>query len=109
MLMAGLGTLLNAFFLALIVTGVMKLFQIHTALGEIKDELAKGRSYTPVAAPPMPAYQPYSVPPGYSAPVAASPTAPAMGDMRSGEEMLRELDAQMMLEEARRRGGLNPR
>jgi hypothetical protein len=105
--MVGLGTLVNVFFIAVIVAGVMKLFQIHAVLGEIKEELSKGRSFPPVAAPPAPAFQAYTAPQPYSAPVA--PSAPVVGDGRSGEEMLRELDAQMMLEEARRRGGLNPR
>lgn len=109
MVLAGFGALVNAFFIALVVAAVMKLFQIHTLLGEIKDQLAKGPSYMPVVAPQAPVYQAYNAPQAYSVPVAPVAAAPVVGDTRSGEEMLRELDAQMMLEEARRRGGLNPR
>jgi hypothetical protein len=94
MLMAGLGTLMNAFFLALIVAGVMKLFQIHSTLNEIKEQLGKSPSY----APPLPRV------PSYQAPSALSPAAASSSDMRSGEEMLRDLDAQMRLEETRRTG-----
>jgi hypothetical protein len=103
MLQAAFGLLMNALVLALVGAGVMKLFQIHTALGEIKEQLGRGPSYAPPMAH-VPSYPVYAPPP--SAPTIP---APAVGDGRSGEQMLRELDAQMMLEEARRRGGLNPR
>ena len=81
---AGLSSLVSVFVLAVFVAGVMKLFQIHTVLTEIKDGLrSRGTSY---AAPP------------YSAPATAVPPT-ALHGMGSGDDMLRALDAQMKWDE----------
>jgi hypothetical protein len=92
--MAGLGTLMNVFFLAMIVAGVLKLFQIHTTLGEIKDQLGKSSIQVP----------PVARIPTYSAQSAPNPFIPAAVDTRSGEEMLRDLDSQMRVEQPRHPG-----
>jgi riboflavin transporter FmnP len=80
-LAAGLSSLINIFLLALFMAGVMKLFQIHTTLTEIKDALRAGSVSTRTPAPS-----------NYVAPT-------PLHEMRSGEDMLRALDAQMHLEE----------
>jgi hypothetical protein len=88
-LAAGLSSLLSVFVFAIFVAGVMKLFQIHTVLTEIKDQLLTGRS-APV----------YSIP----SPVAQAPTAPdELHSLGSGDEMLRALDAQMKWDETQSR------
>jgi hypothetical protein len=111
MMAAGVGMLLNLFFLGMLVAAVMKLFQVHTTLTEIKDLLAKAPA--PVYVPPAHTPQVYAQP-VYAQPAAQpvspqttlrmppQPAAPIVGDARSGEEMLRELDAQMRIEEASR-------
>lgn len=125
MMMAGVGMLINAFFVGLIVAVVMKMFQIHTTLTEIKEQLAKAPA--PQAAYAQPAYaqptsansifaQPAASPAAPSAPQptlrvkplseTAEPIAPMVGDSRSGEELLRELDEQMRLEESTQRDRL---
>jgi predicted lipid-binding transport protein (Tim44 family) len=125
MMMAGVGMLMNFFFVGLIVAIVMKLFQIHSTLTEIKEELAKApvtqAAYAPppytqppaaqrVAPQPPPAKSIFAQP-AASAPSVPQPTlrvappsappeavAPMVGDTRSGEELLRELDAQMRMD-----------
>jgi hypothetical protein len=89
-LAAGLSSLLSVFVLAVFVAGVMKVFQIHTVLTEIRDKLATGRT----AAAPV-----------FAAPVAAQvPATPqALHSMASGDEMLRALDAQMKWDETESR------
>jgi hypothetical protein len=109
-MMAGLGMLIEFFFVGLIVAIVMKLFQIHSTLTEIKDQL--GKAPVPQAAYAPPAYvQPAAAPTALSNPQptlrvkpSAPPAtvAPMVGDVRSGEELLRELDAQMRFEESAR-------
>jgi hypothetical protein len=96
---AGLSSLITVFMLALFMAGVMKLFQIHTTLTEIKDALkatpvAPRASVAPVAtyAAPSPAASP--------APAPAPPLA--LHEMQSGEEMLRALDAQIHMEDRAR-------
>ncbi|MEI9812338.1 MAG: hypothetical protein WDO18_06555 [Acidobacteriota bacterium] len=95
--MGALGTLVNAFLIALFAAGILKLFQIHTVLTEIKEQLGRGASSTPRAD------HPYAPPAFGVAPTAHAAAAPLVGDTRSGEEMLRALDAQMHMEEAARR------
>jgi hypothetical protein len=116
MMAAGVGLIMNLFFVGLIVAAVMKLFNIHTTLVEIKDQLAKAPSVQPASIPTTPARPAFSLPTRAQQPSAqpASPqptlrvpppsapapaVAPMVGDTRSGEEMLRELDAQMRIEE----------
>ena len=82
-LATGLSTLINIFMLALFIAGVMKLFQIHTTLTEIKDALRSGSVSHRVAQP--------------SSTAAATP----LHSMQSGEDMLRALDAQMHFDRAR--------
>ena len=119
MMMAGAGMLIEFFFVGLIVAIVMKLFQIHSTLTEIKDQLAKapvtqGAYAPPAYAQPTPARSIFAQP--ATAPAGPQPTlrvklpgefpepvAPMVGDARSGEELLRELDAQMRFEETARR------
>jgi hypothetical protein len=74
---AAFSTLITVFVLALFAAGVMKLFQIHSVLLEIKDALAR----RPVS--PVPSVPPAAVP---------------LALTQSGEEMLRALDAQMRWE-----------
>ncbi|MEO5926899.1 MAG: hypothetical protein ABIR70_24000 [Bryobacteraceae bacterium] len=88
-LAAGVSSLMSVFILAVFVAGVMKLFQIHTVLTEIKDSLRSGSGAR-----------------SYSAPTAVMPvsTAPeALHSMGSGDEMLRALDAQMKWDESNSR------
>ncbi len=75
----GFSTLMNVLLMACFIAGVSKLFQIHALLTEIRDAL-KGRSVAlhTTASVPTPLHE-----------------------MRSGEEMLRELDAQIQDEELR--------
>jgi hypothetical protein len=75
---AGLSTIVNVFMLALFIAGVLKLFQIHTTLTEIKDALKSGSSATRAAAVPPPT---------------------SLHTLGSGEEMLRALAAEMNDEE----------
>lgn len=106
----GLGAISTMFALVMVVAGVMKLFQIHTLLTEIKSELQSGaRSMAPaVSAAPVVTYapvvpRPVATPPAATAPaapVAAPPETAHLYSMGSGEEMLRALDAQMRAEEA---------
>lgn len=87
-LAAGLSSLISVFALALFVAGVLKLFQIHTVLTEIKDALRAA----PVASPRASA-------PAFAAPAApATPTA--LHSLGSGDDMLRALDAQMKWDES---------
>ncbi|MEP6962841.1 MAG: hypothetical protein ABI995_12235 [Acidobacteriota bacterium] len=86
----------------LFAAAVLKLFQIHASLGEIKELLQGIRSQGSSFAGPV---QRVAAPvPSYSAPVvpslASDPVIQPGIDTRSGEEMLRALDAQMHLEEA---------
>ncbi len=117
MMMAGVGMLMNLFFVGLIVAAVLKLFQIHTTLTEIKEKLASPSlasystpQYTALAPAPRAAPEP-AARPAFKMPElrTSAPSAPAqppapmpslVGDTRSGEEMLRELDSQMRMEEA---------
>lgn len=89
-LAAGLSSLISVFALALFVAGVLKLFQIHTVLTEIKDALRTSPQPAPRAA----------------APVFATPAAPvtptALHSLGSGDDMLRALDAQMKWDESAR-------
>ena len=95
-LAAGLSSLLSVFVLALFAAGIMKLFQIHTTLGEIKDELKKSHPMPSFAAPA------FSRAPDAKAPVA--PIAPdELHSLGSGDDMLRALDAQMKWDEAESR------
>ncbi len=94
-LAAGLSSLMSVFILAVFVAGVMKLFQIHTLLTEIKDELKAGRSVPSYSAPVL-------APPVLKAPTV--PAAPeALHSLGSGDDMLRALDAQMKWDEAESR------
>lgn len=84
-LAAGLSSLISVFALALFVAGVLKLFQIHTVLTEIKDALRSAPQASPRAA----------------APVFAAPATPtALHSLGSGDDMLRALDAQMKWDES---------
>ncbi len=77
---AAIGNVISIAVLCLFVAGVLKVFQIHTALTEIKEVLTniKNRQdFTPVETPPP-----------------AHPLAP------SGEEMLRALDRELNLEQS---------
>ena len=98
-LAAGLSSLISVFALALFVAGVLKLFQIHTVLTEIKDALrAAPRTAAPMFAAPGFA-APGSAAPGSGAPAApATPTA--LHSLGSGDDMLRALDAQMKWDES---------
>jgi hypothetical protein len=90
-LAAGLSSLVSVFVLAVFVAGVMKLFQIHTVLTEIKEGLR--------SAPAARASAPFSAPAAFAAP--AAPPAPSeLHSMGSGDEMLRALDAQMKWDES---------
>lgn len=113
MMMTGVGMLMNLFFLGMVVAAAMKLFQVHTTLLEIKDLLAKAPAptYIPAAHTPQAYSQPVSRQPAPQPGQATlrmppEPAATAVVDTRSGEEMLRELDTQMRIEEASR---LKPR
>ena len=93
-LAAGLSSLLSVFVLAVFVAGVMKVFQIHTLLTEIKDQLKAGR---PAA---------FAAPSFAAAPVKAPAVPPAPEELHalgSGDDMLRALDAQMKWDEAESR------
>ena len=101
----GLGAVAILFTVAMALAGVMKLFQIHTTLTEIKDALQAGAR--PLAAMPMSSMHtpiPPSPMPNPGAPVSVPSGAPAatahLYSMGSGEDMLRALDAQMRAEEA---------
>lgn len=76
-LAAGLSTVMNVFLLGLFVAGVLKLFQIHTVLTEMKDAL--GNRSVPRSAPP--------------------PDGTPLHSLGSGDEMLRAVDAQLREEE----------
>ena len=91
-LSAAFSSILSIIAFCLFVAGVLKLFQIATTLGEIKDALHQIRRGSDLQVTAHAA-------------VAASPASGA-----SGEEMLRALDAQMHLEESlhRERPSLNP-
>jgi hypothetical protein len=91
---AGLSSLVTIFVLALFVAGVMKLFQIHTVLTEIKDGLRSAPLSGRAAIPYAPST--FSAPPVPEAP--ATPTA--LHAMGSGDDMLRALDAQMKWDES---------
>ena len=96
---AAINALLSVAAFVMFMGGVLKLFQILTALGEIKEILQAIRASGSVLAAPKVA------PPAYSAPAASFPltSEPASAlplHGRSGEEMLRELDAQMRFDEA---------
>jgi hypothetical protein len=78
----GISSLVSIFVLVVFIAGVMKLFQIHTVLMEIKDSLKT----TPVASRPV----------GMGA--SSTPTPAALREMQSGEDMLRALDAQIKLD-----------
>jgi hypothetical protein len=85
---AGMAGVMNLFMLGLFIAGVMKLFQIHATLLEIKDDLHSG---------------PHATASSSREPEAKRPAAPTpLHELPSGEEMLRALDAQMHLEEAAR-------
>jgi hypothetical protein len=82
-LAAGLSSLISVFVLIVFVAGVMKLFQIHTVLTEIKDNLRMSSVTGRVPAP------------------LAVPMAPTkLHEMSSGDDMLRALDAQMKWDES---------
>ncbi len=89
-LAAGVSSLMSVFLLAVFVAGVMKLFQIHTVLVEIKDSMRSG-----------------NVSHSFSVPSAVAPVVPAapeaLHSMGSGDEMLRALDAQMKWDETESR------
>ena len=88
---AGLSSLVSVFVLAVFVAGVMKLFQIHTVLTEIKEGLR--------SAPPARAAAPFSAPPAFA--TSAAPATPtALHSLGSGDDMLRALDAQMKWDES---------
>ena len=81
-LAAGLSSLISIFVLVIFVAGMMKLFQIHTVLTEIKDNLRLSSGTGRVPAP------------------LAVPMAPTkLHEMSSGDDMLRALDAQMKWDE----------
>ncbi|MEO8099560.1 MAG: hypothetical protein ABI811_17815 [Acidobacteriota bacterium] len=85
----------------LFAAGVLKLFQIHTSLGEIRELLQGIRAQGGVgSAVPRVA----NIPSSYAPSRAPEPIQAGL-DTRSGEEMLRALDAQMHMEEAT---ALNP-
>jgi hypothetical protein len=90
-LAAGFSSLISVFVLAIFVAGVLKLFQIHTVLMEIREGLKTAPQVSPRAA----------------APVFAAPQAPvtptALHSLGSGDDMLRALDAQMKWEETAKR------
>lgn len=113
----GLSAMATLFGVAMVLAGVMKLFQIHTTLMEIKDALNAGARPAVVGSPMMapvmqapvmsnPASRVTSVPvapmstPTQAAPVQAPPETAHLYSMGSGEEMLRALDAQMRAEES---------
>jgi hypothetical protein len=101
------------FAVAMVLAGVMKLFQIHNTLTEIKDALQNGARPVaavapvtmPVAAPvQQPVYAPMGpvVAKAAPAPAAAAQAPVAHAElyaMGSGEAMLRALDLQMKAEE----------
>ena len=103
----GLSAMATMFAVAMVLAGVMKLFQIHTTLTEIKESLQNGARPAVTVAPIVsaaPLQQTYAaMPPVGTAPVAPVVQAPAatahLYSMGSGEEMLRALDAQMQAEE----------
>lgn len=68
---------MNVFLLGLFIAGVLKLFQIHTVLIEIKDVL-KSRSVAGHTVTPSPI---------------------ALHSLGSGDEMLRAIDSQMQEED----------
>ena len=95
-LAAGINSLISLFVLGIFVAGVMKLFQIHSVLTEIKDGL---RTADPVSERVAAPYTASS----FGPPVVRSvttPTAPTeLHAMGSGDDMLRALDAQMKWDE----------
>jgi hypothetical protein len=118
----GLSAIATLFSVAMVLAGVMKLFQIHTALTEIKDVLQNGARPAAMPQPvayapaPQPAYTPApqqtyapmgpvsKTPPAAPPPQAAVPHAELYA-MGSGEAMLRALDLQMKAEDG---PGLTP-
>jgi hypothetical protein len=106
----GLSAMATLFAVAMVLAGVMKLFQIHTTLNEIKDALQNGARPVAASAPvtmpvAAPVQQPVYAPMG---PVSkTAPAAPAQAPvahaelyaMGSGEAMLRALDLQMKAED----------
>jgi len=80
---AGVSSLVSIFVLVVFIAGVMKLFQIHAVLTEIRDALQK----TPAPVRSM----------GGSTPAVAT-TSARLDAMQSGEDMLRALDAQIKLD-----------
>jgi hypothetical protein len=121
-----LSTLASVFAMGLVVAGVMKVFQIHGLLTEIRDSLRSGqtagqqaafsaapqasvpqataRVAEPAARPAAPKWaEPERTPPAREWTPASSPVkaaAPlALHSMASGDEMLRALDEQMQLDE----------
>ena len=75
----GFSTLVNVLLMVCLIAGVSKLFQIHTMLTDIRDAL-KSRPVAPHAN-------------------ALVPTP--LQEIRSGDEMLRELDTQLQEDELR--------
>jgi hypothetical protein len=98
----GLSAVATLFAVAMVLAGVMKLFQIHTALLEIKDALNAGARPSAVSAsvPHVPVMATPMVRPTQVAPVQAPDATAQLYSMGSGEDMLRALDAQMKAEEA---------
>lgn len=75
--MAGMSTIMNVFLLGLFIAGVLKLFQIHTVLIEVKDAL-KSRSVAERSVTPSPI---------------------TLHSLGSGDEMLRAIDSQLQEED----------
>lgn len=102
----GLSAVATLFAVAMVLAGVMKLFQIHTTLVEIKDALNTGARPVAAVAPVMnsvmsaPVMANPMASPMQSAPVHAPAATANLYSMGSGEDMLRALDAQMKAEEA---------
>ena len=90
-LASAFSSLISVFVLAVFVAGVMKLFQIHTVLTEIKESVRAGASFSasPSTSMRVPAPRPS---------VETVPTTAALHEMGSGEDMLRHLDAQIKLD-----------
>ena len=97
----GLSALMGVFSVAMVLAGVMKLFQIHTALTEIKEVLQSGSR--PTAAPITSTYAApqaaRTAAPVTPAQTQAAPTNDTLYSMGSGEAMLRALDLQMKAED----------
>jgi hypothetical protein len=118
-----LSTLASVFAMGVVVAGVMKVFQIHTLLTEIRDSLrstplagqqkAASQATAPqvttkVAEPPAWTAAPKWTPEPERTPAQASVKAAAplaLHSMASGDEMLRALDEQMQLDEIESRTG----